>query len=149
MTRSPTEIVKNEKVEATIGNSENSSTQYRDFEQIHVAILTKLAEERPQFPAHVPKLIHVLPPVDAHIQGQWQERLQLAKKCYNHENIALIPYYAQNSHWLGMILRFNISGQLEQAEFIDPVANSNFNPMKLQMEFSKLFSGVVLKSMTL
>ncbi|CAF4034403.1 unnamed protein product, partial [Rotaria sp. Silwood2] len=111
-----------------MSSSENFSSQSNDFENIQNVILTKLNKERQEFPDRFPKPIHVLPPVDDTKYGQWQERLRQAREEQIGERIILIPYYVKNSHWIGIILKFNSNEQIAQAEFIDPVRNSDFDP---------------------
>ncbi|CAF3465091.1 unnamed protein product, partial [Rotaria socialis] len=124
------------------------SSQSIDFENNQSIILTKLNKELQEFPDRFPKIISPLPPVDDNKTDQWQERLRQAKEAQTGERVSLIPYYVQDSHWIGVILKFHFSG-LQCAEFIDPVVNSSFDPSKSQEQFSNTFPGVTLKSRTL
>ncbi|CAF4704249.1 unnamed protein product, partial [Rotaria sp. Silwood2] len=92
------------------------------------------------------KSIHVLTAVDYNVDGQSEQRLRQAKTNYTGERIILIPYNLGDFHWIGVIIKFKVDEQIELAEFINPVKESNFIPDKLQREFRNVFPSTVLRS---
>ncbi|CAF1354843.1 unnamed protein product, partial [Didymodactylos carnosus] len=123
----------------------NPSNQNID---IQGALLNRLKELHQKFPERFSKPIDVLASVDGNVDGQWKQRLQQARKDQNGERIALIPYNLGNFHWIGVLIKFKADGQIECAEFIDPVEESNFIPDKLQKQFTEVFPDAILRSRT-
>ncbi|CAF3371486.1 unnamed protein product, partial [Rotaria sp. Silwood2] len=80
------------------------------------------------------------------VDGQSEQRLRQAKTNYAGERIILIPYNLGDFHWIGVIIKFKVDEQIELAEFINPVKESNFIPDKLQREFRNVFPSTVLRS---
>ncbi|CAF1092730.1 unnamed protein product [Adineta steineri] len=113
---------------------------------ISISIAKKLETARQQSPDHFPKPIYVLPPVDESTSGQWEERLRKANEGYTGERVTLIPYHVQDAHWIGVNLQFNSAGQLQRAEYFDPVLASSFDDIKCHKRFNSVYPSVSLQS---
>ena len=96
------------------------------------------------FPQDFLKPIDVLEAVDANVNGQWEDRLQQAGQNNIGEHIVLIPYYMGSFHWSGILILFKGLQKIQQAEFIDPVSNSQFTPGNIETVFNKLYPGITL-----
>ncbi|CAF4065308.1 unnamed protein product, partial [Rotaria sp. Silwood1] len=83
-------------------------------------LIAKLDHLRQQYPERYSKPVHVLASVDDGVDGECEQRLQQAKNVQDGERIILIPYDAGNSHWLGIVLKFQADGCIDEAEVIDP-----------------------------
>lgn len=121
-------------------------TDYSKYENMQDNILTKLEEIRQKFPERFSKPVHVLADVHDDDNDEWEQRLKQIKKDQIGECIVLIPYQVKDDHWIGICLKFKDSQQVEQAEFIDPLNSSEFNPAKLQKQLTKIFSNIILKA---
>jgi hypothetical protein len=126
-------------------STESASPAYQNI-NIEEALSAELKELRQRFPARFPKPIYVLAAVDDSVDSQWEHRLRQVKGNRTGERITLIPYHLENSHWIGISIKSKADGQIERAEFIDPVKQSNFAPDNLQKRFAKLYPGVILQS---
>ncbi|CAF4494425.1 unnamed protein product, partial [Didymodactylos carnosus] len=129
-------------------NSEDFINQPHQTINIQDALLTRLEEARQQFPERFSKSVQVLAAVDDTIDGEWEQRLRQTKEKLTEVCVMLIPYYLGDFHWIGVLIKYKMDGQIEWAEFIDPVKNSTFQPDKLQKQFTKIYPGVILKSKT-
>ncbi|CAF3383793.1 unnamed protein product [Rotaria socialis] len=108
------------------------------------ALTTRLEKLRQDYPTLKP--IYVLPTVDDHVDGQLKERLAQAKMNHTEQRITIILYNLGNSHWIGLKMEFKKNEEIERAEFIDPVKNSNFNPEKFRNQFTEIFPDTNLRS---
>ncbi|CAF1206433.1 unnamed protein product, partial [Rotaria sp. Silwood1] len=131
----------------------SSDEELDDSTHQYVKVQNDLKEEieklGQKFPQDFPKPIDILETVDDTIEGQWEQRLQQAGQVQIGTRIALIPYYLGDLHWTGVFIEFKETGQIERAEFIDPVApvlQSDSNLMKLREEFAKVYPEILLQS---
>ncbi|CAF4184508.1 unnamed protein product, partial [Rotaria sordida] len=128
-------------VEAELNSSNNQLVTIQNSLAIE---LEKLQHEK--FPQGFPKPIHVLQAVDDNVNGQLEQRLQQTDQDHIKESILLIPYYLGNFHWVGIFIEFKENRQIQRAELIDPVVDSEFLSDKIQKEFDKFYPGMVLFS---
>lgn len=129
-----------------MGNSKSSTGPLEDFEWIHTSISTKLEEKKTQFSERFFNCIYLLEPVDGSNNNEFLKRLQETQKIQTCEGVVLIPYYVPHSHWAGIVLTFDVDKELKEADFIDPIMNSDMNLTEMQNEFSQLFPKVILQS---
>ncbi|CAF4619469.1 unnamed protein product [Rotaria sp. Silwood1] len=120
----------------------NSLYQYENIED---NILNKLEKLRQHYPERFPLLIHVLATVHDTIDGEWQQRLRQAMEQRNRVSIFLIPDQMSNFNWIVVIIKFKTDGQVERAEFIDPLRESNLDIDKLQIQFGEIYPGIILQ----
>ncbi|CAF3666995.1 unnamed protein product [Rotaria sp. Silwood1] len=120
----------------------NSLYQYENIED---NILNKLKKLRQHYPERFPLSIHVLATVHDTIDGEWQQRLRQAMEQRNRVSIFLIPYQMSNFNWIVVIIKFKTDGQVERAEFIDPLRESNLDIDKLQIQFGEIYPGIILQ----
>ncbi|CAF4486152.1 unnamed protein product, partial [Rotaria sp. Silwood2] len=60
------------------------------------------------------------------------------------KRIVLISYYLENSHWTGILIEFKGAKEIQRAEYIDSVRNSQFISGTIRQEFNKLYPRVTL-----
>ncbi|CAF4606576.1 unnamed protein product, partial [Rotaria sp. Silwood2] len=129
-----------------MGGATSTNSQSGEFEQITTDILNEFEKSRQKFPELFPKPLYVLEAVDHNRDGEWEQRLREAKEHHTGERLTIIPYNVEDSHWVGVILKFDVDGRIHEAEYIDPVVQSDLNSDELQNEFSKVFPEVPLQS---
>jgi DNA polymerase III delta prime subunit len=115
---------------------------------VHKMLSIALKTSSQRNPNLYPRGICILVDVDANESNQLEERLHEAKDKYMDECIFIIPYDSGNFHWIGLIIEFNDDQQIQRAEYIDPVNESNYSPVKLQDQFNKVFSDCILQTRT-
>lgn len=92
------------------------------------------------------RAIFILPSVNLNKKDEWKERLIQAKHDKTGERIVLIPCYAGNSLWIGVIIKFSDDEQIEKAEFFDQVKESGFTPKTMQEKFAEIYQGSILRA---
>ncbi|CAF1248489.1 unnamed protein product, partial [Adineta steineri] len=95
---------------------------------------------------HISTRFYVLATVHDDVDGQLQERLREAKRNITGKRITVIPYLLANSHWTGLVIKFNTNQNIECAEFNDPVMDSTFNLENLENIFTEIFPDTSLIS---
>lgn len=90
--------------------------------------------------------IDALKVVDTSVEGQWKERLIQAKSSSNGKHIILIPCLVEQTHWIGVIIKFRSTTDIEFAEFLDPVIESDYYPTSLQKTFDRIYSNSILRA---
>ncbi|CAF0741921.1 unnamed protein product [Adineta steineri] len=95
---------------------------------------------------HISTPFYVLATVHDNVDGQLQERLREAKRNITGKRITVIPYRLANSHWTGLVIKFNTNQNIECAEFNDPVMDSTFNLENLENIFTEIFPDTSLIS---
>ena len=116
------------------------------LERMKNTILTKLESSRKQFPGRFPIPIHVLMPVDLSIDGTWEQRLREVEQNHEGKRVLLIPCHVVGLHWIGIVLKFNDTGELRYAECVDALRQSGFNLSELQEQFVDIFPRILLQS---
>ena len=113
--------------------------------EVHEFLLTQLEKLRRQSPERFEKPIFVLAAVDDAAEGQLEERLQQEKRYHAGKRIILIPYNFGHSHWAGIFIEFDTDGQIDRAEYIDPVKLSDASSDGLQEQFAKVYKDGLLR----
>ena len=109
-------------------------------------IKTELEELQAKLNQYSQRAISILQSVNLYKKDEWKKRLIQAKHDKTGERIALIPCYAGNSLWIGVIIKFSEDEQIEQAEFFDQVKESGFTPKAMQEQFAEVYQGLDLAS---
>ena len=115
-----------------------------DVHQVLTHLIQKFIAENPEQNS---QQIHVLATA-THVDNQLKQRLEQAKNDYSGDRLVLIPYNLGNSHFTGICIKFQGDNQLELAEYIDPVKESNAIPDQLQEYFNEIFPGAHLQMTT-
>ncbi|CAF2939891.1 unnamed protein product, partial [Rotaria sp. Silwood2] len=126
----------------TAAELDSSTDQHVKIRSGLTAELENLTHEK--FPQGFSKPILELEIVDANVNGQLQQRLQEESQKHMWKRIVLIPYYLENSHWTAILIEFKGAKEIQRAEYIDPVRNSQFISGTIQQEFNKLYPRVNL-----
>jgi len=122
--------------------------EYEDND-IQAILLSRLKQLYKQLPQNFSKKIHILAAVDDIIDGQLEQRLQQDKANNQGKRIILIPCNLGNSHWVGIIIEFDIGDQIIRSQYIDSLNGSTIIPKRLQTQFIKVHQNNVLKTIDL
>lgn len=118
--------------------TENTQRHFDDIEKVLINYLEKLSES-------FSKSIYALPAIDGHDECELEQQLKRERENHMGKRIIFIPYCLGNSHWIGILIKFEDTGQILRAEYMDPVNDSNDVPDKLQKQIAKVYQSVVLQ----
>ena len=128
-----------------MGNQLTNVNLGHQNEDICHELSRQFQEMRQQHPKRFPIPTCILETVHSNVNGEWEQRLLQAKEIQKTECIIIFPYQLAELHWIGFIIKSRKNGQVERAEFIDPIQASDFNPNELQEKFTKIYPGIILR----
>lgn len=127
-----------------MANLEEYSYQLRESDDIYSNLQNELKEKSFAISKNYRIPIDIQKAVDINVEGQWKERLLIAKDEGSGKHITLIPCLVEHSYWIGVIIKFTSIAQVEFAEFLDPLIGSNYNITNLQKTFAQTYQGSIL-----
>ncbi|CAF2770029.1 unnamed protein product [Rotaria sp. Silwood2] len=129
--------------------TESAARQHHTNKSIHAILQKQLEQLLQQLPESLTKPIYAIDAVDGSINNQFEERLQQERKSHAGKRIILIPYNLENSHWVGILIEFETDEQIQRADYIDSIKQSNIIPYKLQMQFTNVYADAILQAKNL
>ncbi|CAF0934036.1 unnamed protein product [Adineta steineri] len=101
---------------------------------------------RQEYPESFSKEVYVLSAINDNTERQLERLLQQEREEHSEDRILLIPYFFENSRWIGVLIEFQETNRILRAEYIDPVNKANIVPDKLQYQFADVYPSVTLRS---